>query len=188
MNAATKALIKRLKDHAWDKQDRELSDLIDELEDLLSETQSGGDYVGGNSTTVGDISGSKGVAIGSGNNVTIDESERYSETTYNISITELKEQAREEFAVAAVDYPDIAPPVFEEAQQIVVDEIVPEAAKGEEADTSFIEERIRNLARMGPDILNVATKTMTNPALGLVEVVRLVANKVRAEEGLEPIE
>jgi hypothetical protein len=48
-------------------------------------------------------------------------------------------------------------------------------------DESFIERRLRNIARMAPDILDVVVKTLANPAIGLASIAQKIAQKAEKE-------
>jgi hypothetical protein len=67
-----------------------------------------------------------------------------------------------------------------------VQDIEKEDAKGEQADASFIEHRLRNLQRMAPDILEVVLATIANPLAGFGMVAKKVAEKIKAEAGQAP--
>jgi CHAT domain-containing protein len=54
-------------------------------------------------------------------------------------------------------------------------------AQGEKADESFLERRLRSIARMAPDILDVIASTIANPALGAATVIRKIVDKVKQE-------
>ncbi len=73
-----------------------------------------------------------------------------------------------------------------EDAKAAVEEVRAEAEKGEEADEKFLARQFRNIARMGPDILDVVTAALVNPAAGIAAVLRKVAEKAREEAGLEP--
>jgi hypothetical protein len=64
-----------------------------------------------------------------------------------------------------------------------VEEIKAEAAKGEKADETFLARRFRNLMRMAPDILEVVTAAITNPAAGFAKVVEKIAKRATASSG-----
>lgn len=67
-----------------------------------------------------------------------------------------------------------------------VAEIEQQVASGE-VEEGWLARRFRNLARMGPDILDVVTATLLNPAAGAATVVRKVAERARADAGLAPV-
>lgn len=63
--------------------------------------------------------------------------------------------------------------------QANVAEIKAEAARGEEADESFLSRRLRNIDRIAPDIFEVLLATLANPAAGFAMVVKKVAERAR---------
>ena len=138
----------------------------------------GGDVVYGHKTTVGDVIGSKGVAIGPDAQSTVYEGvdaakleAAFAEILARLDELETKGAASQDVADAKDE----------------VEEIKTEAAKGEEADETFLEKRLRNIARMGPDILEVVTATLANPGAGVAMIVKKVAAKAREEAGLDPV-
>jgi hypothetical protein len=54
-------------------------------------------------------------------------------------------------------------------------------AQGQKADESFLERRLRSIARMAPDILDVIANTFANPTLGVATVIRKVIDRVKQE-------
>ena len=62
-----------------------------------------------------------------------------------------------------------------------VDEIRTEANKGSNANPSFIEQRLTNLAKMAPDIFEVVRETLKNPINGFAIVVQKIAQKAQLE-------
>lgn len=54
-------------------------------------------------------------------------------------------------------------------------------AQGQKLDESFLERRLRSIARMAPDILDVMLNTFANPALGAATVIRKVIARVKQE-------
>lgn len=179
MDTTLRLLITQLRQHAETQNDLKLSRLTDELEAALDKAvSSGGDKVGGDVTTIGSITGSTGVAIGRGSSVTVDQSH----TSY--TFTETFNEVVEKLAGLPAEKPTITPAQVEQAQQIVVGEIAPEVAKGDAANTDFLRERFENLAKMGPDILDVVTTTLTNPAAGVAMTVKKIAERARADAGL----
>lgn len=132
--------------------------------------------VGGDKTDVGDISDSKGVAIGPEAKATITEG------SDAVDLTKVFDEIFERLdALEGTDSQEVA-----DAKEIV-NEIMTEAARGDDADKSFLTQRIRNLGRMGPDILEVVTATLADPATGLALVVRKIAERAREDAGLEPV-
>lgn len=53
--------------------------------------------------------------------------------------------------------------------------------KNKKASEGFMLRRFRNIARMGPDILDVVIKTLSNPALGIAVMVNKIAKKAKEE-------
>ncbi len=54
-------------------------------------------------------------------------------------------------------------------------------AQGQKPDESFLERRLRSIARMAPDILDVIASTFASPALGAATVIRKVIDRVKQE-------
>lgn len=135
-----------------------------------------GDVVGGDKISVGDIKDSKGVAIGRDAQASVTEGVDSAALAEALSAIEARLKALENIDAQDVsDATETTEELFEEIQ------------KGDEADEGFLARRFRNLARMGPDIVDVVTQTLLNPALGLSRVVQLVAEKAREETGLDPV-
>jgi hypothetical protein len=61
-----------------------------------------------------------------------------------------------------------------------VQDLQAEVAKGEEANESFLERRLRNIKRMAPDILDTIATTLASPQAGLAMVIRKVMIKAKA--------
>ncbi len=78
--------------------------------------------------------------------------------------------------------PNTAPQDKEDLKAEVTD-LQTEVAKGDEANETFLERRLRNIKRMAPDILEVVVSSFANPALGLATAVRKVMNKAKVEVG-----
>ena len=55
------------------------------------------------------------------------------------------------------------------------------ASKNEQLDESFLARRFANIARMGPDILDVVVATLGNPLAGLGVAVKKIAEKAKEE-------
>jgi hypothetical protein len=62
-----------------------------------------------------------------------------------------------------------------------VEQIRQEVQKGEDAHQGSLQERLKNLAKMAPDIFEVTIATLANPALGFALVVQKIAKKAREE-------
>jgi hypothetical protein len=75
--------------------------------------------------------------------------------------------------------PELAPTDKEDLKAEVQD-LQTEVAKGEEANESFLERRLRNIKRMAPDILDTIATTLADPKVGLAMVIRKVMIKAKA--------
>jgi hypothetical protein len=170
------AVLAELKSYAGQLGDDTLLGLIQRLEEALTHRSSPpGDHI-----STGAVSGSTGVAIGRGAQAHVDQSR----TT--ITLHQVFETIYEKLEGLPVQVETVTPEIVEDAKA-EVDELQPEVEKGEQADERFLARRFRNLARMGPDILDVVTATLANPAAGVALVVRKIAQKAREEAGLEPV-
>ncbi len=76
--------------------------------------------------------------------------------------------------------PDLKPSDKEDLKADVQD-VQAEVAKGEEADESFLERRLRSIKRMAPDILETIATTLADPKAGLALVIRKVMTKAQAD-------
>jgi hypothetical protein len=76
--------------------------------------------------------------------------------------------------------PELAPTDKEDLKAEVQD-LQTEVAKGEEANESFLERRLRNIKRMAPDILDTIATTLASPQAGLASVIRKVMQKAQAD-------
>jgi hypothetical protein len=56
-----------------------------------------------------------------------------------------------------------------------------EDKKGPESNEGFLAQRLRNIKRIAPDILDVAIATIANPAAGFGMIAKKVAEKMKAE-------
>jgi translation elongation factor EF-4 len=133
------------------------------------------DKVGGDKISIGDISVSKGVAIGRGASVTITEG--------------IDAQALAALFGKINQGLDALPPEKKqdvEDAKATVEEIKQEVAAGDKADESKLERHFRALVRMGPDILDVVTASLVNPAAGVAMLIKKVAAKAREDAGLKP--
>jgi hypothetical protein len=130
----------------------------------------------GDNIRVGDISHATGVGIGKHVKVTVNQG------------TEATAQART-FAeiLARLDAMKGADANTIADAKAVVAEIEQKVSQGGEVEEGWLARRFRNLARMGPDILDVVTATLLNPAAGVATVVRKIAEKARADAGLAPV-
>lgn len=129
-----------------------------------------GDNVGGDKITVGDISDSTGLAIGSGASATVTQGLDADE------IAALFAPIHQKIA----DLPD-DPDVDKEELTETVQKIEKEVAKGEEASPKRVERWLKTIVLMSEDIFEVATATLINPAAGVATVIKKVAAKAREE-------
>ncbi len=132
--------------------------------------QIGGRRQYGDNITVGDISGSTGIAVGK--NVKVD-------VTNGISAEELTKA----FAPLLQAVQAKAESPEKVMAQTAVQGLEAEASKGEEAQEGNIQKWIDILGNMAPDIWEVAVDTFTNPVKGLSTVFKKVAEKAKAEKG-----
>jgi hypothetical protein len=128
----------------------------------------------GEEISVGNISGSKGVAIGHQARATVNEG------ASSADLTRLFELVHERIQARPAD-----PNVDQEELVQTVESIRSEAAKGEQANPSKIERWLKGLAGVAPDIFDVTVASLTSPAAGVAAAVRTLADRVgkQASEG-----
>ncbi|MEJ2265389.1 MAG: hypothetical protein P8X95_18240 [Anaerolineales bacterium] len=131
-----------------------------------------GDKVGGDKITVGDISGSTGVAIGRGAQATVTQG------LGGEDIARLFAEIYQQIEARPED-----PDVDKEELTETVQKVQEEAAKGEEANPNKVERWLRFLGSMAPDILDVTVACLTNPVAGVATAIRKIAEKAQAEAG-----
>lgn len=129
-----------------------------------------GDQVGGDKISVGDISGSQGVAIGRNARVSTRSGMGAQELAELFSVIYQKIETRPADPLVEKD---------EIAEQ--VKRIENEVAAGETAEPAKIERWLRNLATMAPDILDVTVAALTGPAAGIYVAIRKIAQKVKED-------
>ena len=73
-------------------------------------------------------------------------------------------------------------------EQVVktVQKIETEVSKGKQADPNKVEQWLKTLAKMAPDILDVTLAALASPAAAIAEVIRKVVAKARQETGSSP--
>ena len=138
-----------------------------------------GDQTRGDTISVGNISGSSGIAIGRGARASVthgaggdaDALARAFATIYAAI------EARPARAADAFDKNDITQ---------VVQQTQEEAGKGDQADAGRVERLLRKVSAMAPDIGEVVAATLASPLAGVATVVRLVAEKAREGAGPAP--
>jgi hypothetical protein len=60
----------------------------------------------------------------------------------------------------------------------MLEQLMAESEKGEDADEGAVEELVQNVAEVLPDVAEIAINTMINPASGLTTLVQKVAERV----------
>jgi len=80
--------------------------------------------------------------------------------------------------------PNVSPQVVADVKPMV-EEIKTEALKGDKADEGVIASKLRVIAAMAPDILDVVTATLANPVAGIGVAIQKIAKKAREEKGLK---
>jgi hypothetical protein len=148
---------------------------------LGSTLTAGGDLVMGNqergdSISVGNISGSSGVAIGRGARATVThnaggDADALARAFASIYATI---EARQPLPSDGGDKDDILGAVQKTQNEV---------AKGEQASPARVEQLLKQVATMAPDIAQVIAATLASPIAGIATAVRLVAEKARAGAG-----
>ena len=129
-----------------------------------------GDFVGGDKT----ISvGARGVYIG-GN------LERSTVTTGDHN--RVRNELFDEIFKKIEKRPE-TPPEDKEELKTNIEELKGEAEKGDDADETFLSRRLRNIARIAPDIAEIVLATLANPAAGFAMIVKKVAERARKPAG-----
>jgi hypothetical protein len=132
----------------------------------------GGAYVAGDATVEGDFIGRDQVVHGS-----------YTRTTRSgpqgedlARLTELFRDVYAQVDIHVADDPDVDPELLKSTAR----QVEQEAAKGEDADPSKVKRALTTLARLAPDVAELAVNALTNPGAAVVSAVRIVAEQVRA--------
>ncbi len=132
---------------------------------------------GGNSVTVGNISGNSGEIITAGGDITV------TKTTTGLSAADIKQLFDQVYA--RIDAGPEAPPAVKEDVKAEVQDIqaaVTQAVKQDAPlDETFLGRRFRNIARTAPDILDVIVTTVASPLGGLGVVLKKIAERAKAE-------
>ena len=71
------------------------------------------------------------------------------------------------------------PNVDKDELRETVTKIQDEVKKGDQANTTKVERWLKFIADMSDDILSVTVKALTNPAAGVAEAIRLIAQKAK---------
>jgi hypothetical protein len=131
-----------------------------------------GDKVGGDKITVGDITGSTGIAIGRGAQATVTQGLGDDEIARLFAAIYQQIEARPE-----------DPNVDKKELTETVQKVQQETAKGEGANPNKVERWLKTLALMASDIFDVTVACLTSPGTGIAAVIRKVAEKAKAEAG-----
>lgn len=129
--------------------------------------------IGADKISVGNVTDSKAVAIGRGAQATVTEGIGGEELA--LLFAPVYEQIQ--------DRP-VDPDVDKEELSETVQKVVAESARGEEANPNRVERWLKNLALMAPDIFDVVSATLLNPAAGVAAVIRKVVEKAQEQQGL----
>jgi len=142
----------------------------------------GGTYIEGGVN----IKGSKNVKIG-GDSVTGNKIETTGGSKYvggdDNSVTGWSAKDVENFFVSISQLIDVKRDIDpQDKPDLKADlkDVQTEVAKGEDADESFLERRLRSIKRMAPDILETIATTLADPKAGLAMVIRKVMIKAKA--------
>jgi hypothetical protein len=127
---------------------------------------------GGDQIKVGNISGSKGVAIGRQAQATVTES-------YGVTGAELTKLFATVYQRIDARPPD--PDVDKAELAETVQKVEEEAKKGEEANPNRVQRLLKTLGLMAPDILEVTLACLTSPVAGITTALKKVAEKAKAE-------
>jgi hypothetical protein len=133
-----------------------------------------GDKVGGDKISVGDISGSTGIAIGREAQAGVTQPQGLGGDEITRLFRAVYEQIENRSEDPDVDKGELAN---------TVQKIEKEAAKGEEANVKKVERWLTFLADMAPDILKVTAATLANPVVGVATAIRLIAEEAQAQAG-----
>ena len=126
---------------------------------------------------VGNISGVNGNINIAGGNITTHH------TTISLSAVQIKQLFDELYTAIEAD-PKASPADKEDIKAEVKDiqTTVTEAAqKNEKVDESFLARRFHNIARMGPDVLDVVVAMLGNPLAGMGVAVKKIAEKAKQD-------
>ena len=126
--------------------------------------------VGGDRISVGDVTGSQGIAIGRQAQATVTET--------GIGGNDLVQL----FAAAyrQVDARPEHPDVDKGEIKQTVAQIQTEVAKGEQANQTKLHRWLKTLGDIAPDVLDVTLTSLTNPAFGVAKAVRLLVAQYQA--------
>jgi phage-related protein len=132
--------------------------------------KAGQEIVHGDKISVGNLSGSQGVAIGRGAQVTVQSGIGSKELSELFSAIYQKIETR-----------SLDPAVEKGEITDQVKRIESEVARGEKAEPVKVERWLRNLAAMAPDIVDVTLAALTSPIAGISMAIQKIAQKVKKE-------
>jgi hypothetical protein len=135
----------------------------------------GGDVVGGDKITTGNISGTS-VAIG-----------RDAKAVGSPDLAALLTQWQAQMEAKIDAQPNVSADDKKDLKEHV-GKIQAEAAKGEQADPSRLEKLINTLAVIGPDIFDVAVTTLVNPLGGIGLALKKIGDKAKLERSKQSAE
>ena len=127
---------------------------------------------GGDRINVGNVSGSKGIAVGRGAQATVTE-------TLGVTGDELTKL----FATVyrQIEARPADPTVDNDEIKETVGKVEEEAKKGEQASPGRLERLLKTLGTMAPDILDVTLACLTSPVAGITAALKKVAEKAKTE-------
>jgi hypothetical protein len=131
------------------------------------DTQVDGQRHYGDITNIGTIAESSNIAIGKGN--------KQSTSVTNASAGDIAAA----FSTLMQAVQGIPESPEKSAAKTAVQNLEAEAEKGEDAEESKVQSWFTFLAKMAPDVYEVAINTFSNPILGLSTVFRKVAERAR---------
>lgn len=134
-------------------------------------SQRSGGETNSNNIQVGNISNTKGVAIGHGAHATVTEN---SGTT--------PDKIAETFALLLQRVDEMRNGPAKTMAQTAVQGLEAEAGKGEQAEEKNVDTWFSSLAQMAPDIWDVAVDTFINPIKGLSTVFQKIAKRAKQKK------
>ncbi len=128
------------------------------------------DSVSGDRISIGNISNSSGIAVGRGASATVTQ-----------GVDPEKLAALFSAIYREIETRPTLPPARKEEVAETVKKIEKEAAKGDEGSTGKIEDAMRKLARMAPDILDITAAALLNPVAGVAAAIRKIAQGIKTQ-------
>jgi hypothetical protein len=125
---------------------------------------------------IGDVSGISGNVSVAGGNITTHQNSSGSSATEIKELFERLYTAIENAKASPADKEDLKAEL-EEIQSTMTEAV----QKNEKLQESFLSRRFRNIARMAPDILEMAVATLGGPLAGLGVAAKMIAEKAKEE-------